>query len=123
MTRNVPFLAEEAIERDAEALLAEFSYARGEDIKLPIPIEDIVEKHLKIGIEFDDTHDLFGIPRSGLDLGQGPDILGAMFFDEKRIVIDESLDPDDNPEKEGRYRFALAMLLRLQDLRRENGGP
>ena len=123
MTRNVPFLAEEAIERDAEALLAEFSYARGVDIKLPIPIEDIVEKHLKIGIEFDDTHDLFGIPRSGLDLGQGPDILGAMFFDEKRIVIDESLDPDDNPEKEGRYRFTLAMLLRLQDLRRETGGP
>ena len=108
MTRNVPYLAEEAIERDAEALLAEFSHARGVDIKLPIPIEDIVEKHLKIGIEFDDTHDLFGIPRSGLDLGQGPDILGAMFFDEKRIVIDERLDPDDNPAQEGRYRFTLA---------------
>jgi Zn-dependent peptidase ImmA (M78 family) len=108
MTRKVPFLAEEAIERDAEALLAEFSHARDVVIEPPIPIEDIVEKHLKLGIEFDDTHDLFGIPRSGLDLGQGPDILGAMIFDEKRIVIDESLDPEENPAKEGRYRFTLA---------------
>jgi Zn-dependent peptidase ImmA (M78 family) len=108
MTRNVPYLAEEAIECDAEALLAEFSHARGVDIELPIPIEDIVEKHLKLSIEFDDTHDLFGVPRSGLNLGEGPDILGAMFFDEKRIVIDESLDPDENPAKEGRYRFTLA---------------
>jgi hypothetical protein len=57
MSRNVPYLAEEAIERDAEALLAEFSHARGVNIELPIPIEDIVEKYLKLGIEFDDTHD------------------------------------------------------------------
>ena len=72
----------------------------------PIPIEDIVEKHLKLGIEFDDMHRLFGVPRSGL--GLDPDILGAIFFDERRIVIDESLDPEENPSKEGRYRFTLA---------------
>ena len=30
-----------------------------------------------------------------------------MFFDEARIVIDESLDPEENPTKEGRYRFTL----------------
>ena len=108
MRKFVPYLAEEAIERDAEALLAEFAHARDVVIEPPIPIEDIMEKHLKLGIEFDDTHDLFGIPRVGFDPGQGPDILGAMFFDEKRIVIDESLDPDENPAKEGRYRFTLA---------------
>ena len=71
----------------------------------PIPIEDIVEKHLKLGIEFDDTHRLFGVPR---DAERDADILGAMFFDEARIVIDESLDPEENPAKEGRYRFTLA---------------
>ena len=44
-----------AIERDAEALLAE-SCARARVVmEPPIPIEDIVEKHLKLGIEFDDT--------------------------------------------------------------------
>ena len=108
MSRYVPYLAEEAIERDAAALLAEYEHARGVMIEPPIPIEDIVEKHLKLGIEFDDTHRLFGIPGTGLDLGQGPDILGAIFFDEKRVVVDEGLDPEENPNKEGRYRFTLA---------------
>ena len=56
MTRKVPFLAEEAIERDAEALLAEFSPARDVVIELPIPIEDIVEKHLKLRIGQIDAH-------------------------------------------------------------------
>ena len=106
MAKFVPYLAEEAIERDAEALLAEFAHARDVVIEPPIPIEDIMEKHLKLGIEFDDTHRLFGIPRT--DLGQGPDILGAIFFDEKRVVVDESLDPEEYPNKEGRYRFTLA---------------
>ena len=108
MAKFVPYLAEEAIERDAEALLAEFAHARVVVIEPPIPIEDIMEKHLKLGIEFDDTHRLFGVPRTGIDLGQGPDILGAIFFDEKRVVVDESLDPEVYPNKEGRYRFTLA---------------
>jgi Zn-dependent peptidase ImmA (M78 family) len=34
--------------------------ARGVTVKPPIPIEDIVEKHLKLRVEFDDTHKLFG---------------------------------------------------------------
>ena len=80
--------------------------ARGVILEPPIPIEDIVEKHLKLGIEFDDTHDLFGVPRTGD--GSDPDILGAMFFEEARIVIDESLDPEEYPAREGRYRFTLA---------------
>jgi hypothetical protein len=28
-----------------------------------------------------------------------------MFFDEGRIVIDESLDPEENPAKGAHYRF------------------
>ena len=106
MTKFVPYLAEEAIERDAEALLAEFAHARDVVIKPPIPIEDVLEKHLKLGIEFNDTHRLFAIRRLGL--GFEPDILGAIFFDDRRVVIDESLDPEENPNKEGRYRFTLA---------------
>jgi hypothetical protein len=46
------------------------------------------------------------VRRSGI--GFDPDILGAIFFDRKRIVIDESLDPDANPAKEGRYRYTAA---------------
>ena len=54
MPRKVPYLQEEQIERDAAALLAEFAQARSVVIAPPIPIEDIVEKHLKLGIEFED---------------------------------------------------------------------
>jgi hypothetical protein len=104
MPRLVPYLSEEAIERDAAALLAEYSRKRGVAIIPPIPIEDIVEKHLKLGIEFDDMHRLLNHPRSGFD----PDILGAIFFNEGRIVIDESLDPEENPSKEPRYRYTVA---------------
>jgi hypothetical protein len=105
MTISVPYLSEEEIEEDAGALLAEYARARGISITPPVPIDDIVEKHLKLSLEFDDTHKLFGVPRNP---ARGPDILGAIFFDAARIVIDDSLDPDAYPSKEGRYRFTLA---------------
>ena len=41
-------------------------------------------------------------------MGTSPDILGAIFFERNRIVIDESLDPDANPAQEGRYRYTAA---------------
>jgi hypothetical protein len=52
MRKFVPYLAEDAIEREAEALLAEFAHARDVVIEPPIPIEDIMEKHLKLGQVF-----------------------------------------------------------------------
>ena len=39
MTIKVKYLPEEVIEKDAEALLAEFEHARNMPITLPIPIE------------------------------------------------------------------------------------
>lgn len=106
MGLRVAYMSDEAIEKDAQALLADYARERSTPTESPIPIDDIIEKHLKIGIEFNDTHRLFGVPRSGI--GFDPDILGAIFFDQKRIVIDESLDPDANPAKEGRYRYTAA---------------
>jgi hypothetical protein len=106
MTKFVSYVPDEVIEKDTEVLLADYARARGVAIEPPIPIDDIIEKHLKLGIEFDDTHRLFNVPRSGI--GFDPDILGAIFFDQKQIVIDESLDPDSNPAKEGRYRYTAA---------------
>jgi Zn-dependent peptidase ImmA (M78 family) len=106
MNRRVPYLSERFIERDAELLLGEFMLARHVRMEPPIPIEDIVEKHLKLGIEFDDLHRRFGIPRS--EDSPEPDILGAIYFESGRIVVDESLDPEEHPEIEGRYRFTLA---------------
>jgi hypothetical protein len=106
MTKLVPYVPNEAIEKDAQELLEGYAHARGATVEAPIPIDDIIEKHLKICIEFDDAHRLFGVPRLGT--GFDPDILGAIFFEQRRIVIDESLDPDANPAKEGRYRYTAA---------------
>jgi hypothetical protein len=47
MTIKAPCLHGEQIERDAAALLAEYAQARCVVIESPIPIEAIVEKHLK----------------------------------------------------------------------------
>ena len=105
MTLRVPYIADEAIERDAEALLAQYAHARNVGIRAPIPIEDIVEKHLRLHVEFDDLHRLLGVPRGGL--GQEADIFGAIWLDSGEIVIDESLDPEERPSMEGRYRFTL----------------
>jgi Zn-dependent peptidase ImmA (M78 family) len=106
MTFRVPYIAEDVIEGDAEALLGEYARARNIEIRPPIPIENIVEKHLKLRFEFNDLHKLFGIPRSGIS--EGPDIFGAIWLHTGEIVIDESLDPEERPELEGRFRFTLA---------------
>lgn len=105
MHQFVPYLSEQVIERDAAALLAEFERARNITVSAPVPIEDIVEKHLRLRVEFDDTHKMFGLPR---ECEADADILGAIFFDERRVVIDQSLDPEENPYREGRYRYTLA---------------
>lgn len=104
MTARVRYLSEEAIERDAEKLLAEYAEARRVVLQPPIPVEDIVEKHLRLSIEFDDLHKLLGVPQIGAE----PDIFGAIWIDEREIYIHERLDPEVWPSIEGRYRFTLA---------------
>jgi Zn-dependent peptidase ImmA (M78 family) len=104
MPIRVPFLPEQTIERDAEALLAEYAHSRGVTLHPPVPIEDIVEKHLKLRVDFDDLHAVLGIPQEGPE----PDIFGAIWVDRREIFIDQSLDPEERPSIEGRYRFTLA---------------
>lgn len=97
------YLQQEQIERDAAVLLTEYEQARRVQIDRVVPIEGIIEKHLKLGIEFEYMNELFGVSRSGLK----PDFFGCISFAGRRIVIDESLDPKENPWKEDRYRFTL----------------
>jgi Zn-dependent peptidase ImmA (M78 family) len=105
MAFRVPYIADESIERNAEVLLAQFAKSKGLPLRAPIPIEDIVEKHLKLTVDFDDLHNLFGVPRrSGIET----DIFGAIRLETGQIFIDESLDPAKRPSIEGRYRFTLA---------------
>lgn len=93
MSRFVPYLAEESIERDAASLIGEYERARGLTIGPPIPVEGIMEKYLKPRIEFDDMHARHNVPRP--PNGQ-PGILGAIYGDGS-IFIDESLDPEEKP--------------------------
>ncbi len=101
---QVPYIADEIIERDAEALLAQYVRGKGVEIRVPIPVEDIVEKHLKLRVEFDDLPRLLGVPAR---VGTEADICGAIWLETGEIVIDESLDPEVRPVMEGRLRFTL----------------
>jgi hypothetical protein len=103
-TRDVPYVSEESIERDSGALLSEYERDRNIALRPPIPIEDIVEKHLKLRIDLGDLHERLGVPRTESE----PDILGAIWIHEQQIFIDEWLDPEDHPSMEGRYRFTVA---------------
>lgn len=46
------------------------------------------------------------------------DVLGATWIQDKVVLVDQSLDPTDNPRKEGRYRFTLAHELGHWELHR-----
>src|SRR5262245_58910044 len=105
MAIAVPFLSAKEIESAATTLLVEFGgLGNGGRLKPPVPVEQILEKHLKLTLDFDDLHEKLGVPRDG----EEPDVLGALWAESGQVFIDESLDPDEHPEQEGRYRFTLA---------------
>ncbi len=91
---DVPFLKKEVIEADAAALLAEY----GQVTAPPVPIDDIVELHLKLTFEIMDLQQIFGVG----------DVHGAIWFRSQRVGIDQSLDPARYPARRGRYHFTLA---------------
>lgn len=91
---DVPFLKKEVIEADAAALLAEY----GQVTAPPVPIDDIVELHLKVTFEIMDLQQIFGVG----------DVHGAIWFRSQRVGVDQSLDPARHPAKRGRYHFTLA---------------
>jgi hypothetical protein len=105
MAIAVPFLSEREIEHAATRLLFEFGDLRnGGRIRPPVPIEEVLEKHLRLTLDFDDLHGKLGIPKDDDE----PEVLGALWAESKEVFIDESLDPDEHPEQEGRYRFTMA---------------
>ena len=95
---DVPYLPEVRIERDADALVAEYAHRRGTPITGPVPVEDILELHLGLTFAIEDLTALFGTDG----------VLGAIWFNEQLVRIDTRLDPSENPSRLGRYRFTLA---------------
>lgn len=99
--RTPRFMHQQEFDDEAALLLAEYGRENGIVTAPPVPIDEIVEEHLKVAIEIRDLRTEF--PEG--------DVLGAIYFNEKRIAIDQSLVPEDFPAMRGRYRFTLAHEL------------
>ena len=93
MQIQVPFLPKSTIEREAERLSVEFFRRLGRPIQAPIVVEDILEGHLGLSLDFDDLETVLGVP----------DVLGALWVNRRGVFIDERLDPVAHPDQEGRY--------------------
>lgn len=97
-TRRDPYFTKRQLENEAAVVLAEYGREFEPVAEPPVPIDEIIEMHLKLRFEFLDMRSLFGVG----------DVLGALWVNDGRVAVDISLDPDANPAKLGRYRFTLA---------------
>jgi len=95
---RVPYLTSKTIEDRANQLLQGFQSEYGRIWLPPVPIDAIVELHLKLTFSFMDLCEMYGT--------EG--IHGALWVDRREVGIDQVLDPELYPELEGRYHFTLA---------------
>ncbi len=95
---KVPFLPEKRIEDQAQLLLEEWAQNHPAVAAPPVPIDDILELHLELTFMLADLK---------AELGH-PDVLGGIWFGDRMIKVDRTLDPKLTPKMLGRYRFTLA---------------
>ena len=95
---KVPYLPEKTIEEHAQLLLDEWAEQHPAVTQPPVPIDDILELHLQLKFYVTDLRQ---------ELGHR-DILGGIWFGDRTIKVDKSLDPTIRPRMLGRYRFTLA---------------
>ena len=76
---SVRWMPKEEILFLASHLLESYGSFVGKAVVPPVPIEDIVERFLKISLEYSDLKALLNLP----------DTLGALWINERRIVIDK----------------------------------
>jgi hypothetical protein len=105
---KVKFLKPEQIENASLSLIAQYGHKYGAVDKPPIPAEEILEAYLGLSFDFEDLTATFGLP----------DVLGATWIQDRRVAVDQSLDPLEYPNKEGRYRFTVAHELGHWELHR-----
>jgi len=92
------FMRDQEFEDEAALLLAEYGNRHGQVAAPPIPIDEIVELYFGLHLTFDDMQELFGVA----------DVHGALWVNDRRVGIDQRLEPTANPSMLGRYRFTLA---------------
>jgi len=98
---KVKFLRTDDIETESLCLLKNYQQQFDWNFSAPIPIEEIVECQQGIDLRFENLELLIGRQK----------VLGAIWIEDKRIIIDESLDPSSEPKNIGRYRFTVSHEL------------
>ena len=93
MKIKVPFLKSSDLDYAVCDLLRKYGEWRKKPAKPPIDVDEIVEGYLGLVLEVDDLRQRLGFS----------DVLGATWFNESRICIDQSLE-----DKEGRFAFTVA---------------
>jgi Zn-dependent peptidase ImmA (M78 family) len=78
---KVAWLSREEIQQQSMELLGRWESFSGRKPAPPIPVEAIAEKYLDISVGFDDLEEMLGIP----------DILGATWVEERKMLINSSL--------------------------------
>jgi len=78
---KVSFLSKAEIQQKTRELLDQWGAFTRKEIQPPIPVEAIAEKYLEFTLEYDNLEEILGIP----------DVLGATWAEEKRMVINQSL--------------------------------
>jgi Zn-dependent peptidase ImmA (M78 family) len=92
---KVEWLAKETISRLAAELLLGYGERTGQVLAPPIPVEDIIERHLELDLHYVDFYQ-----RHGLE-----NVFGALYVKERTIAISEALTADTT---EGRLIFTCA---------------
>ena len=105
---KVPFLKDEFIENATLCLLDAYGRDHGGVARPPIPVDAIIESHFKLTLDYDDLSRLLGIPG----------VLGATYLKNPRVIVDQSLDPTEDPSKTGRNNFTLAHEIGHWELHR-----
>ena len=95
---KLPFLTDRNVADEVASLLAEYGNTFTPVLEPPIPVDEIVELYFELELELMDMKAEFKVD----------DVHGALWVNKRKVGIDQSLDPDENPRKLGRYRFTLA---------------
>jgi len=90
---KVPFLRSSEIDKAVADLLRRYGTWRNEPTKPPIDVDEIVEGYLGLVLEIADLKSLLGMP----------DVLGATWFEKRKVCVDQSLESN-----EGRFAFTVA---------------
>lgn len=114
---KVKYLPPSHIETAAFNLLVGYGQKYGEISKPPIPVDAILESHLELDFSIENLSALL----------KRTDVLGATWVKNRKISIDQSLDPTQRPFTEGRFRFTVAheighWLLHKNQLEEANSG-